>query len=84
MSINRLHRDCHKCHGFCEKKEPQNPCPLCQPVKRALGTQEKSKFTLLGFSVEMNTISGNIRSKANRLSASSMSRDSSQVYRLNG
>jgi hypothetical protein len=31
-----MHRDCRKRHGFCEKKEPQKPRPLWQPVKLAL------------------------------------------------
>ena len=31
-----MHWDCRKRHGFCEKKEPQKPRPLRQPVMRAL------------------------------------------------
>ena len=34
---NSLHADCHKRHVFCEKKKPQKPRPLWQPVKLALG-----------------------------------------------
>ena len=40
---NSLHADCHKCHGFCEKKKPQKPRHLWHPVKLALCKSQRRK-----------------------------------------